>query len=152
MKRLRRILHPSDFSSASRAAFTKALEMAQANRAELILAHVISPVVPTMNGEYISPRIIEDVMRATRADAERGLAALAKRAKRPGVRVSMRLAEGTPAGGIVKLARATRADLIVVGTHGRTGLAKLFLGSVAERVVGTAPCPVLTVRGTSRSR
>jgi nucleotide-binding universal stress UspA family protein len=56
------------------------------------------------------------------------------------------LLEGTPADRIVRAARAHHAAVIVIGTHGRTGLARVFLGSVAERVVGTAPCPVLTVR------
>jgi nucleotide-binding universal stress UspA family protein len=54
--------------------------------------------------------------------------------------------EGTAADAIVRTARAKRANVIVMGTHGRSGLARLFMGSVAERVVGTAPCPVLTVR------
>ena len=57
------------------------------------------------------------------------------------------LYEGVAADAIARAARAKRAKLIVMGTHGRTGLRRLFMGSVAERVVGTAPCPVLTVRG-----
>ena len=54
---------------------------------------------------------------------------------------------GDPAQQIVRMARSKRADLIVVGTHGRRGFSKFFLGSVAERVIATAPCPVMTVRG-----
>jgi nucleotide-binding universal stress UspA family protein len=57
------------------------------------------------------------------------------------------LVNGSPSEQIARLARSKRADLIVIGTHGRTGLAKFFLGSVANRVVSTATCPVLTVRG-----
>ena len=57
------------------------------------------------------------------------------------------LVEGVPHEQIVRLARSKRADVVVMGTHGRSGLAKLFLGSVAGRVVAAAPCPVLTVRG-----
>lgn len=152
MTEFRRILHPTDFSPASRAAFTKAVELARASRAELILAHVLSPVMPMMGSEYVSPRVLDDLTRSTRAEAARQLQILAARAKKPGVRVSTRLVEGTPFTAIAKLARSTRSDLVVVGTHGRSGLSKLFLGSVAERVVGTAPCPVLTVRGTAGSR
>jgi len=152
MTRFRRILHPTDFSPASRAALTKAVELARASRAELILAHVLQPVMPMMGGEYVSPRVLDDLTRSTRAEAEHQLQILAARAKKSVPRVSMRLVEGTPFTEITKLARAVRADLIVVGTHGRSGLSKLFLGSVAERVVGTAPCPVLTVRGKAGSR
>jgi nucleotide-binding universal stress UspA family protein len=57
------------------------------------------------------------------------------------------LREGVAANAIVRVARGQRADVIVMGTHGRGGLAKLLLGSVAERVVASAPCPVMTVRG-----
>ena len=152
MTRIRRILHPSDFSPASRAALTKAIELARSNRAELLLLHVLAPVMPAMGVEYVSPRVIEDLMRATRSEAERHLTTLAARAKKAGVRVATLVVEGTPFTLIAKTAKAKRADLIVVGTHGRSGLSKLFLGSVAERVVGTAPCPVLTVRGTSGRR
>jgi nucleotide-binding universal stress UspA family protein len=64
-----------------------------------------------------------------------------------GVRVRTVLADGTPFDRIVRIARAEKAGLIVMGTHGRTGLGRFFLGSVAERVVATSPVPVLTVRG-----
>lgn len=148
MTRTRRILHPSDFSSASRAAFAKALALARADRAELLLVHVLSPVTLGMGGEYISPRVLDDVIRSARADAQRRLDALRARAKKAGARATTLLVEGTPFTQIAKVAQAKRADLIVMGTHGRTGLTKLFLGSVAERVVGTASCPVLTVRGS----
>ena len=152
MTTMRRILHASDFSAASRPAFAKAVEMARANRAELMLVHVLSPVIPLMGTEYVSPRVIEDLMRAARNQAERGLTTLEARAKKAGVRATTLLVEGTPFTEIVRVAKAKRADLIVVGTHSRSGLGKLFVGSVAERVVGTAPCPVLTVRGKSSGR
>ena len=72
---------------------------------------------------------------------------LVAKAKAAGARAQGLLLEGTAADAIVRTARSKRADLIVMGTHGRSGLARLFMGSVAERVIGTAPCPVLTVRG-----
>jgi universal stress protein A len=147
MKRIRRILHPSDFSSASRVAFTKAIEAAKSNRASLLLVHVMMTPVTMVGDGYISPRAWDDLQRSVRTHSQRQLNKLIARARKAGVRATSLLLEGAPAERIVRAAKSRRADLIVMGTHGRSGLAKLFLGSVAERVVATAPCPVLTVRG-----
>jgi universal stress protein A len=148
MARVRRILHPSDFSPASTRAFRYALEAAKVNRARLMILHVLSPVVPVVGDEYVaSPRVYVDLQRAAREQGERQINRLVSRAKQAGVRAVGLLREGAPADGIVRAARATRAGMIVMGTHGRTGMARLLLGSVATRVIGTAPCPVLTVRG-----
>jgi nucleotide-binding universal stress UspA family protein len=147
MKRVRRVLHPSDFSPASRAAFTRAVASARADRAELLLVHVITPVTPLVGDGYLSPKVYDDMQRSIRASGQTQLDKLVAKAKAAGARARGLLLEGTPADGIVRTARSKRADVIVMGTHGRSGLARLFLGSVAERVVGTAPCPVLTVRG-----
>ena len=144
----RRILHPSDFSSASRRAFVRAVAMAKAERAELLLTHVMTPVIPLMGEGYISPKAYDDMERSMRAYSQKGIDKLVAKAKAAGVRARALLLEGTAADRIVRAARSYHADVIVIGTHGRTGLARVFLGSVAERVVGTAPCPVLTVRGT----
>ncbi|MBI4486984.1 MAG: universal stress protein, partial [Acidobacteria bacterium] len=83
----------------------------------------------------------------TRRWAARRVAKLADKAKRAGVRASATMVTGDPTRQIVRVARSARADLIVVGTHGRRGVSKFFLGSVAERVIATAPGPVVTVRG-----
>jgi nucleotide-binding universal stress UspA family protein len=139
----RRVLHPSDFSSASDAAFKKAIDMAKASRAELLVAHVIVPV----SGEELSLQMYEDIRASIRARVSKQLDRLVAKAKKSGVRATALLAEGVPHEQIVHLAKTKRADLVVMGTHGRSGLAKLFLGSVAGRVVAAAPCPVLTVRG-----
>jgi nucleotide-binding universal stress UspA family protein len=147
MSRIRRILHPSDFSRASRMAFTKAVEMAAANRAELLLVHVLAPVVPMVGDGYLSPQIYEEIETSARTQAQKQLDALATAAKKAGVRAKTLLLGGVAHEQIIRAARSKRPDLIVIGTHGRTGLAKLFLGSVAGRVVSTASCPVLTVRG-----
>ena len=147
MKRIRRVLHPSDFSPASRAAFARAVETAKSNRAELLIAHVLSPVAPMVGDGYISPKAFEDLERSVQAHGRRGLNALIGRARKTGARARGLLLEGIPHQAITRAARSKRADLIVMGTHGRSGLPRLFLGSVAERVVATAPCPVLTVRG-----
>lgn len=147
VKRIRRILHPSDFSPASTPAFRRALEMAKANRAQLVVAHVLGPVAPLVGDGYISPNTWEALERASRGQGQKRLNVLLARARRAGVRARGVLLEGAPHAQIAGAARAARADVIVMGTHGRGGFAKLFLGSVAERVIGTAPCPVLTVRG-----
>jgi len=147
MTRIRRILHPSDFSSASRAAFARAMEMARANRAELVVAHVLTLTMPIAGEGYIPPKVYEEIEASTRAAAKKRLDALVARARKAGVRGKGLILEGIPHERIARAAKAQRADLVVMGTHGRTGLARFFLGSVAERVVATAPCPVMTVRG-----
>jgi nucleotide-binding universal stress UspA family protein len=144
VRRARRILHASDFSRASGAAFAQATEMARANRAELLLAHVLTPPVPMAD---VPAEVYAEIEASTRAAAQKQLDRLAARAKQAGVRTRTLLLEGIAAEQITKAARSRRADLVAIGTHGRTGLAKFFLGSVAGRVVSTASCPVLTVRG-----
>jgi nucleotide-binding universal stress UspA family protein len=147
MARIRRILHPSDFSRASGAAFARAVEMAKANRAELLVAHVLSPAMPMSGEGYVSPKVYENIERSAREYAQKRLGALLAKAKKSGVRAKGLLLDGVPHERIVAAAKSKRADLIVIGTHGRTGLARFLLGSVASRVVSTAVCPVLTVRG-----
>jgi len=147
-----RILHPSDFSGASRAAFAKAVEMTRASRGELVLLHVLTPVVPIVGDGYISPKAYDDIVASAEAWARRQLGALVAKAKKAGVRARGLVVEGVPHDRIVRAARSTRADLLVMGTHGRTGVARFFLGSVAARVLATAPCPVLTVRGKGTGR
>jgi len=143
----RRILHPSDFSSASRAAFRKAIDMAKASRAELLLLHVVSPVVPMPGDGYVSPEMYDQLSASSRAWAQKRLDSLVAQAKKSRARVKGFILEGAASDEIVRFARARRVELIVMGTHGRKGIAKLFVGSVADRVVAAATCPVLTVRG-----
>jgi nucleotide-binding universal stress UspA family protein len=145
--KLRRVLHPSDFSRASTAAFARAVELAKANRAELVLAHVMSMPVPMAGDGYIPPKIWEQMESSSRAYAQKQMDALVVKARKAGVRVKTLLVTGVPHERIVQAARAQKADLVVMGTHGRTGLQRFFLGSVAERVVASAGCPVMTVRG-----
>ena len=143
----RRTLHPSDFTSFSRAALRKAIEMAKSNRAELLLVHVVSPIVPVPGDAYISPRMYDELAGSARAAAQKQLDKLAAQVKKARVKSRSFVLEGAPAEEIVRFAKGRRVDLIVMGTHGRAGLAKLFVGSVADRVVASASCPVLTVRG-----
>jgi nucleotide-binding universal stress UspA family protein len=147
MKRFRHVLHASDFSSASRPAFDRALGLAKSNRAALTIVHVISPIVPLSGDGYVSPQVIDDLDRRARANAAHEMGRLVSKAKRAGVRAKTLVLEGGAADRIVRAAKGRRVDVIVMGTHGRGAVAKFFLGSVAGRVVATATCPVLTVRG-----
>jgi nucleotide-binding universal stress UspA family protein len=147
MSRLRRILHPSDFSRASGAAFARAIAMAKADRAQLLLVHVLAPPVPIAGEGYISPKVYDDLEASARTYGQKHLGALQAKASKAGVKAVTLLLDGVAHDQIARAAKSKKADLIVIGTHGRTGLAKFFLGSVASRVVAAAPCPVLTVRG-----
>lgn len=149
-RRFKRILHPTDFSGASRPAFSKALELARGDHSELVLVHVLSPVLPVAGEGYVPAKVYDDLSRSLRAQAGRQLDRLAARARSAGVRVRTLVLEGSAPERITRAAKSQGADLIVMGTHGRGAVAKFFLGSVAERVVGTASCPVLTVKGRSR--
>lgn len=147
MKGVRRILHPTDFSRASGAAFLKAVALAKESRAQLLLVHVMLPPTPFIGDGYVSPKTYQELEAAARRSAQRELAKVAARAQKAKARVKAVLLEGVPYDRIARAARSKGADLIVMGTHGRSGLSKFFLGSVAERVIALAPCPVLTVRG-----
>lgn len=139
------ILHPTDFSPGAEVAFARALETARREHGELILVHVLEGLMPPRRGAYAAREL--QVRTAVEAAVRKGLARLGARAKRAGVPASEVLAEGWVPEQIAKLAKKRHADLVVMGTHGRTGWAKVMLGSVAERVIILAPCPVLTVRG-----
>jgi nucleotide-binding universal stress UspA family protein len=145
----RAILHATDFSSASRAAFTKAVDVARREHAPLLITHVMMPPMPMMAGDgYIPPATWDAIEKGYRKASQKKLDALVRRAKRAGARARGLLVEGTPAAdAIVRVARARRAGTIVLGTHGRSGVVRMLLGSVASRVIATARCPVTTVRG-----
>jgi nucleotide-binding universal stress UspA family protein len=144
---MRRIVFASDFSKASRKAFAAAVKAAKSARATLSIVHVLAPFLPVGPDQYVGPDTWEEIDGQARKWATRHLDDLTARARSPGVRATALLVEGTPAREITRFAKKNHADLLVIGTHGRTGLAKLFLGSVANHVIATAPCPVMTVRG-----
>jgi nucleotide-binding universal stress UspA family protein len=112
----------------------------------LTIVHVYSAVVPMMGEGYATAQVYDQWLADIRADAQRQLDRVVAKAKKSGVRAKGLLLEGVAHDRIVRAARSTRADLIVLGTHGRTGLGRVFLGSVAARVVTLATCPVMTVR------
>ena len=147
MFRMRRILVASDFSKASRKAFATAVAMAKANRATLTILHVVIPISPIVPEQYLNTPTWEQIDRQTRDWSRRQLEKLTREAKKAGVRAVGLLRDGDPAVQIVRAVRSTGADPLVLGTNGRPGLAKFFVGSVASRVVATASCPVVTIRG-----
>jgi universal stress protein A len=143
LRRLRRILHASDFSPSSRAAFRTAVDAARVQRSDLLIVHVVHvPIAPGLPGG-----IRAQVRSLARAEAEEKLERLVRSAQAAGVRATGLVLSGVLAHeSIVAAARRLRADLIVIATRGRTGLSGMVLGSVASRVIATAPCPVLTIR------
>jgi nucleotide-binding universal stress UspA family protein len=149
MRVFRRILHATDFSSASRPALAKAIALARQNRAALQVVHALPPLALPVGGDfgYVPAGTYEAIDRRAREHAQKQLTALISRARKAGVRTTAVLVDGAPHEQVPRAARRMRADLIVIGTHGRTGISKVLLGSVAERLVRLAPCPVLTVRG-----
>jgi nucleotide-binding universal stress UspA family protein len=145
----RRVLHPTDFSKASTAAFTRSLVEARQARCELVLLHVLSPAIPLAGaGEgYMAPSVYEQMSQSAHGWAQKQMDRLLVKTKAARVRARGLVVEGVAHEQITRAAKRLRADLIVMGTHGRTGVARFFVGSVAARVTATAPCPVLTVRG-----
>jgi nucleotide-binding universal stress UspA family protein len=139
----RKILCPVDFSTGSERALGKAEELAKALGAELELLHVYQlPVLALPDAPVtVSPTFIADLTDR----AEQALKPLADKVKTHGLAVSTKLLEGAPAETIVSRAQELRAELIVMGTHGRSGFRRFLLGSTAERVVRTSAVPVLTV-------
>jgi nucleotide-binding universal stress UspA family protein len=136
---LRTILHPTDFSEGSDLAFRLACALARDYGARLVVMHVAVPSV-LVYGEGVLPARAEDYLVPLREQLER------LRPRTPSIPVEYRLVEGDAATEILRAARETRCDVILMGTHGRTGLRRLLMGSVAEQVVRRAMCPVVTVK------
>jgi nucleotide-binding universal stress UspA family protein len=146
-----RILVPVDFSAYSERAREYAIELAGRFGASLHLLHVVEDPIATgvWGGETVIPNLTE--LREELVDgAERQLVTYRDAAARAGVSVVSTVQVGLPAITIVEHAKSLGVDLIVMGTHGRTGMAHLLMGSVAERVLRHAPCPVLTIREAAR--
>jgi nucleotide-binding universal stress UspA family protein len=142
-----KILVPIDFSPHADRAFGYATALARRLGAELTLVHVVEDPFATgaWGAETYIPNIGE-LLQNLIAAAERQLTTLKDGAAAQGVRVKTAVITGRPAQSIIEHADTEGCDLIVIGTHGRTGLAHVVMGSVAERVLRKAPCPVLTVR------
>ena len=143
----KRILVPIDGSASARRGLDEALLLARQNNARIRLLHVIGIFIPTP--ALTGKRPAKDIARILHKAGNALLAKAAARAGKHRVVAETALLEigaGRAADAIVTQARKWRADLIVIGTHGRRGIDRLALGSDAEKVVRTAPVPVLTVR------
>jgi nucleotide-binding universal stress UspA family protein len=148
MMEIRAILAPTDFSDFSKQVLKEALALAQTFDAKLLLLHVVEP--PPYSVEGLGPSSLEvNLLDDLERLANNELAGVLPEAQSTGVEVGRHVVVGTPYRKIVEVAEAERVDLIVMSTHGRTGLSHLVMGSVAERIVRTAPCPVLTMRPTA---
>ena len=141
---VRTILVPLDFSPSSDAVLEWAAHLAEEHGSRLVLLHAYHLPVDfqQLEGAYLPP----DFWTQVKADASQNLDRYAVRLRERGLEVETSIREGYPASVIEDEARARHADLVVIGTRGHTGLKHLLLGSVAERVVQKAPCPVLTVK------
>ena len=139
----RTILHPTDYSDNSAYAFKVALSLAEQNKATLYVAHVV---------ESLGPEAVTFGEAATERQPEGHVHRLWEELLRvqapPGSPVTVKhiLGEGDPAEEIALIARKQACDLIVISTHGRTGLERLLMGSIAEKIVRLAPCAILTVK------
>ena len=146
---IRHILVPTDFSDGSTRAFETAVDMARDSGAQLTLFHVHHVPASVFPDVILplSPDLVRDIERSVELVLERWR----EQALAAGVAADTRTAIGGTADEICAAADALGADLIVIGTHGRGGLSHVLLGSVAEKVVRKAPCPVLTVRSHMHS-
>lgn len=147
---MKRILVPVDFSKPAVRALDYAVDLAKRLGADVTACFVVEPIyfaVPYIDGQSAA---MEALIADQRRNAMAQLSRLRHRYSARGVNLATYVADGIVAEAIAAVATRLKADLIVIATHGRTGLSHLLLGSVAERVVRGAPCPVLTVRATAR--
>lgn len=142
----KRICCPIDFSDASRAAMDVAADLARRGGADLVLLHAYPiPGYTFPDGSVVaSPKMMQELAEQAQRHLEEWQSAAASVAGEG--RVTVEKVVGEPAAEIVSFAKAKGVDLLVLGTHGRSGLEHALMGSIAERVVRKAPCPVLTVR------
>ena len=148
-----RLLVATDFSDDSANALGLAEELARNFASEIVLIHVDQPLAPVMVSELgptFDVAAMNRIAEEQRLAAQRELDKIVGRLRDGGLKARSLLRVGSPFVEIIHAAQAEKADLIVLGTHGRTGLVHVLLGSVAERVVQKAGCAVLTVRHPDR--
>jgi nucleotide-binding universal stress UspA family protein len=146
MPEIRRILCPVDFSPGSDHALEYAIALARVLNAEVLLLHVVHPLMFGIGADGVAVDIGVRLLQEMEQSCADHLGRIAATVRSRGVQVTERIVTGTPFFEIIQTARAEGADLIVMGTHGRSGIVHALIGSVAERVVRKAPCPVLTVK------
>jgi glycine betaine transporter len=143
MAQIKTIMVPVDFTEYSNRAVDYAVRIAHPFKAKIRLLHVIEQFTYSVTDTIQ----VVDHYAALKAIADPLMESLKGKLRRKGLAVDTLVVRGTPYLKILEQARKDRSDLIIMGTHGRTGVQHLVLGSVAERVVRLAPCPVMTVRG-----
>jgi nucleotide-binding universal stress UspA family protein len=143
----RRILIGMDFSPASISAFEQALKLAKQNGAELLIAHACATPNTLC---FMPPECYGEWELLCRTEAEKNIGSLIQRAHQEGVKAHKVLLQGLADDAIIEAARRLGVDLVVIGTHGRRGVSRFFMGSVAAHVVARAPCAVLTARASDR--
>ena len=148
-KPIRNILCATDLVTTPRAVLQTAATLARSTGATLTILHVLRPPVFSP-GQDLDAVTLDRLQKRGRLWAVKSLQKLSAQTSRDGVPTTLLLREGEPADQIVRAGRAVKAGFIVMGTHGHRGLTRLFMGSVAQRVVSMAPCPLVTVRGSQR--
>lgn len=144
---IKRILYPTDFSDLADHARGYVEAMASEFGAKVTLMHVtFSPSYYEVAYSYELSGDVTKIAEKTKKEAEKKLNELADKIREQGIEVDTVLTSGTPFVDIVKTARASNVDMIILSTHGHGAMKHVLLGSTAERVVRKAPCPVLTVR------
>jgi nucleotide-binding universal stress UspA family protein len=145
--KIRSILFPTDFSECGNYALSYAASLARTFSASIICVHVIEPMVPTVGYSGMTePLPIGDITDQLEDSAERELPKIAECEECAGLEVEEVIVHGEAASEIVRVAKDRKVDLIVVSSHGRTGLGRILFGSTAEAVVRHATCPVLVVK------
>jgi nucleotide-binding universal stress UspA family protein len=143
---VRPVLFATDFTAFSDPALDAAIEQARARSAELVVAHVYPPPVKSAIDDVFVPGLSAEIEAATCDQTMQRLEPLLARARKAGVSARALALEGSPERMVLESARNMDAALVVIGTHGRQGVRRLLLGSVAAKIVAGSPCPVLTVR------
>jgi nucleotide-binding universal stress UspA family protein len=141
-----KILCPVDFSKISMEALSLAGDLAEKFGANLIVVHVLEPILAPTDFSF-GPLSMTDVEDKLADRALEGLLQATAALPLPKEKVEVNIARGIGSQEVIRIASETKANLIVMGTHGYTGITHALLGSTAERVVRRAPCPVLTVKG-----
>ena len=150
MIKLKKILYPTDFSESSLEALKYAVSFARYNKAKLILMHVVNEKIFSEGLNLPRLSAPEALGQEMADEAARQLKMLIPTSERAGLDVEMVILHGMPFLEIIRYAKANDVDLIVIGTHGRSGMEHIIFGSTAEKVVRKAPCPVLSVKPAQR--
>ena len=146
---IRSILLPTDFSECANMALSYAASLSHLTGASILCLHVIEPIVPAVGYAGLAePLPMADVNEQLEQSAVRELPRIANAREWAGLNVEEMITHGDAASEIVRVAGERQVDLIVISSHGRTGLGRILFGSTAESVVRHAPCPVLVVKKT----